>query len=260
MTGAQKPSIGRWLKGLLLLQGAIALLLIVTDLEARWPFGLRLDQPSSPSGPVSPGDQVRPYDPERPVPQLTNPGARPGFDMPDDLPPRLEFTLQSDDDGTDLILMNGAITAGDADRFAAYLDSLQDLPATVALNSPGGIVDEALAIGRLIRSRELDTRMVAGTVCFSACPYMLSGGVARQVSASAAVGLHQHYYQTPGYMPVYFAVENIQRGQGATMAYLIEMGIDPGVMVYGLTTPPDDIYVLVESELLESRIATEMID
>jgi hypothetical protein len=42
------------------------------------------------------------------------------------------------------------------------------------------------------------------------------------------------------------------------MGYLIEMGIDPGVMVYGLMTPPNDIYVLVESELLNSRLATEV--
>jgi hypothetical protein len=44
--------------------------------------------------------------------------------------------------------------------------------------------------------------------------------------------------------------------QGETMTYLIEMDVDPGVMVHGLTTPPNDIYVLVESELVESRLAT----
>jgi hypothetical protein len=42
------------------------------------------------------------------------------------------------------------------------------------------------------------------------------------------------------------------------MGYLTDMGVDPGVMIHGLTTPPDDIYVLVESELLESALATEM--
>jgi hypothetical protein len=61
-------------------------------------------------------------------------------------------------------------------------------------------------------------------------------------------------------MPVYFAVEDIQRNQGETMAYLIEMGIDPGVMVHGLSTPPQEIYVLVEEELIDSRLATAMVD
>jgi hypothetical protein len=44
------------------------------------------------------------------------------------------------------------------------------------------------------------------------------------------------------------------------MAHLIEMGVDPGVMVHGLTTPPEDIYVLVEEELVESRLATEVVE
>ncbi|SEN23752.1 hypothetical protein SAMN04488077_1142 [Roseovarius tolerans] len=61
-------------------------------------------------------------------------------------------------------------------------------------------------------------------------------------------------------MPVFFAVEDIQFSQGETMGYLIEMGIDPGVMIHGLKTPPNDIYVLVENELLESRMATEVIE
>lgn len=29
-------------------------------------------------------------------------------------------------------------------------------------------------------------------------------------------------------------------------------------MLYSLNTPPDDIYVLVEAELLETRLATEV--
>jgi hypothetical protein len=74
------------------------------------------------------------------------------------------------------------------------------------------------------------------------------------------VGLHQHYYETPGFMPVFLAVENIQRGQGRTMAHLIEMGVDPGVMIHSLTTPPNDIYVLVEGELIESRMATQIVE
>jgi hypothetical protein len=44
------------------------------------------------------------------------------------------------------------------------------------------------------------------------------------------------------------------------MAHLIEMGIDPGVMIHSLTTPPNDIYVLVEGELIESRMATQIVE
>jgi hypothetical protein len=64
----------------------------------------------------------------------------------------------------------------------------------------------------------------------------------------------------PRYLPVYFAVEDIQQNQGRTMVHLIEMGVDPGLMVYSLATPPDEIYVLVEEELMASRLATRLLD
>lgn len=104
----------------------------------------------------------------------------------------------------------------------------------------------------------LDTRIVPGTACHSSCPYVLAGG--RRAShfsgwiSRPPPTLIRHAKS----MPVVLAVEGIQRGQGKTMRHLIEMGIDPGVMIHSLTTPPNDIYLLVESELIESRMATEV--
>ena len=138
------------------------------------------------------------------------------------------------------------------------MSSLEEPPVGIAIDSPGGIVDEAIQIGTKIRDQGLDTRILPGTACLSSCPYVVAGGVERSISLTGVVGLHQHYYETPGYMPAFLAVEDIQRSQGETMGYLIEMGIDPGVMIHSLSTPPNDIYVLVESELLESRMATEV--
>jgi len=252
-------TIGRGLKLMLLLQVVIAVFLIVTDVNARWRFDLSFDGPA-PTGPITPGDQVRRYDPGRPTPQFSPPGERPAIPLPSDLPPRLEFTLQDEPETGPLLMMNGAIEDGDAARFEAYLSSLTELPGAIAINSPGGNVDAALAVGRLIRAGEFDTAILPGTACLSSCPYMLAAGVERRVSLSGAVGLHQHYYETPGYMPVFLAVEDMQRSQGETMGYLIEMGVDPGVMIHGLTTPPNDIYVLVEEELTESRLATEIVE
>ncbi|MHA7826212.1 MAG: COG3904 family protein [Roseovarius sp.] len=250
-------TIGRSLTFILVLQIAVAGFLLMTDIGARWRFDTASEEPSIDT-PVSPGDQVRRYEPTRLRPNYSDPGSRPNIDLPDDLPPRLEFTLGKDPDFGEMLIMHGQIASGDAERFSAYLESLEAPPDGVAINSPGGVVREALQIGRLIRDQGLDTRIVPGTACLSSCPYVLAGGVERRVSLASSVGLHQHYYDTPGYLPVFLAVEGIQRGQGKTMRHLIEMGIDPGVMIYSLTTPPNDIYLLVESELIESRMATEV--
>jgi len=44
------------------------------------------------------------------------------------------------------------------------------------------------------------------------------------------------------------------------MQYLIEMGIDPSLMLYSLNTPLEQIYALIEEELVDTRIATQIID
>jgi hypothetical protein len=97
-------------------------------------------------------------------------------------------------------------------------------------------------------------------ICLSSCPYVFAAGSQRQASRDAALGMHQHYYDAPGYMPAFLAVERIQLGQGQTVDYLIEMGIDPGLIRYSLNTPPEEIYLLVEQELLDTRLATGMTD
>lgn len=250
-------TIGRGLKWVLVAQAVLAVFLVVADVDARWLPRLG-DQDALPSGPVSPGDQVRRYDPTRTLPAFTDRTNMPDIDLPDDMPDRLEFTEADAGAFGTVLLINGSIRPGDAGRFAAHLASLEVPPGTVALSSPGGVVDEALTIGRSLREAGADTLMLPGMACLSSCPYILAAGTERHVSADAAVGMHQHYYDTPGYMPVFLAVEGIQHGQGRTLEYLIEMGIDPGLMLYSLNTPPEEIYLLVEEELLETRLATEM--
>lgn len=255
----RRMNIAQALRLIFIAQIVLAGFLMASDLTSRGALDLRRAAPA-PTGPVAPGDQVRRYDPSRPTPEFTPPGTRPGFDMAGDLPPQLTFSVEEDAEGGPVLIMNGAIAQGDADRFATYLDTLTTTPATISINSPGGAVDEALALGQLIRDNALNTVIQSGMACLSACPYMLAGGVERIVSQDGAVGLHQHYYETPGYMPAYFAVEDIQNSQGAVMRHLIAMGVDVAVMVYGLTTPPNDIYVLVEDELRDSRLATDVTD
>lgn len=252
-------TIGQGLKWVMIGQAVLAVFLVIADMDTRWlpRFG---DQRDLPSGPVTPGDQVRRYDPAQPRPDFSPRPGQPAFDMPDNMPSRLAFQTVDADGVGQVLLINGPIELGDAERFAAHLDAQSAPPEVIALNSPGGAVTEALAIGRHVRATGADTVMLPGMICLSACPYILAAGVARIVASDAAVGMHQHYYDTPGYLPVFLAVEGIQHGQGATMEYLIEMGIDPGLMVYSLNTPPEEIYLLVEEELLQTRLATEIGD
>ena len=87
---------------------------------------------------------------------------------------------------------------------------------------------------------------------------MLAAGTERHVHKDGFVGVHQHYFGENIALPAFLAVEDIQRGQGAVMAYLDEMGIDPLVMQHALVTPPEEIYVLLPEELETYKLATKI--
>ncbi|MBY6046603.1 hypothetical protein [Vannielia litorea] len=239
------------LKAIFGLQIGIAVVLLGQDFslvapQIRWPT-------SAPavSDPVAPGDQTRRFDPDE-VRRPTMPGIP--MEGAANMPKRLFFEDRPEG-GTRIV---GAIKEGDGPRFAEWLERQPDLPETLWLHSPGGSVGDALQIGRLIREKGINTAMDAGAVCLSACPYMLMAGPERRVHAEAKVGVHQSYYGQSTVLPAFLAVEDIQHSQAEVIRYLGEMGIGLGVMEHALSTPPDEIYILLPEELEEFSIATEI--
>lgn len=237
-TSKARNPVARTLMGVLMFQLGIGALLILGDMQ-----GLRLPSfgPDAPrlTEPVRPGDQRRTFRPDRDRP-VTQPARDPG-----ELPNRLVLTR---DAGTTYRL-EGEISPGDAERLGALITSADPKPETLILQSPGGSVQDALALGRTLRAEGIATRMLSGEFCYSACPYLLAAGATRQIDPQSSVGVHQHYFGENTLLPAAFAVEDIQRGQAEVMTYLDEMGIDPLIMQHALSTPPDQIYVLLPEEL-----------
>lgn len=237
---------------ILWLQIFLALVLFSADLSRVLPT---LFSPSSApdlTAPVAPGDQTRRFRPGDLIRREALPGTRP-LPVQDDMPSRLLFEATEWEEAPALIL-TGAIEPGDAERFADFMTG-REAPQTVFLNSPGGSVVDALLIGRQIRDLGANTTMSAADICLSACPYLLAAGVERTVSIDAMVGVHQHFFGQNTALPAFLAVEDIQRGQGEVMAYLVEMEVDPRLMEPALLTPPDEIYILTSDELAEFKLA-----
>ena len=259
MTFPSLFSLGFLLRFVLILQLVIGGILLLSDGSDVVPR-LFKERVQLPSGPVSPGDQRREYRTDRTDRVLLPQDTTPDLAVPENFADQLDFTEHEIEGWGQVLLLSGQIESGDAARFASYLSDRQDTPDLLALHSPGGDVSEALSIGRQVREAGLSSGVLAGALCLSSCPYILAGGEERIVSLSGMVGMHQHYYEQPRLIPVVFAVENIQKGQGETMQYLIDMDINPSLMLYSLNTPPEQIYALVEEELVESGIATQIID
>ncbi|MCU0911145.1 MAG: hypothetical protein MUE98_07320 [Rhodobacteraceae bacterium] len=236
--------------GILWVQVVLALLLVSGDALRVLPGLLSPSAAPPVSDPVSPGDQTRRFRPG------DLPERRPGlpFAVPDAMPSRLDFQA----DGATLRL-TGEIAPGDGARFATHLEGLSVPPERIAFLSPGGSVMDAIEIGRAIREAGLPTAMEDGAICFSACPYMLAGGVERQVHRGAQVGVHQHYFGENVALPAFIAIDDVQRGQAEVMAHLDAMGVSPLLMRPAMSTPPDEIYVLVPEELSDFALATELV-
>lgn len=249
----------RLLKTMLAAQCLLALLVVLGDLPRDVLGGLPGSGPKVPSTevPVTPGNQTRQFEPRR-LPRDEPSG--PGFPSDAVVPRRLEFTPTRIGAFDDAVLITGTIADGDAERFDAWLTERATPPPAFALHSPGGAVHEALAIGRIMRAQGALVIVTAGASCFSACPYILAGGLERQVSKNAMVGVHQHYFGENTYLPAFLLVSGIQVGQGEVMTYLADMGIDPMIMAKALMTPPDDIYILIPEELERFKLSTELID
>jgi hypothetical protein len=241
-----KLTPARGIKLVLLAQLGIAAILFGADLARVLPT-LGVSAPNAPrlTQPVLPGDQTRRYD-RRHAPA--------GPDTPDtgDMPSRLIFELS---DG--VLSLTGAIAEGDGARLADWLMG-REVPMRVLLHSTGGSVQDALEIGRFLRAQGAATAVQAGRVCLSACPYIFASGVDRRAHVDAFIGVHQHSFGTNTALPAFLLVEDIQRGQGEVMAYLIEMGVDPALMQHALVTPPEAIYILLADELTAYQLATEI--
>ncbi|MAQ46977.1 MAG: hypothetical protein CL812_14165 [Confluentimicrobium sp.] len=250
---------GAVIRGILGLQVGIALALLAGDFFAILPDLLTDRRTNAPAldAPVRPGDQTRRFDP-RTLPADRVSPSRPGIQMPagsPDMPTELTFTAA---ETPGRYLISGEIQPGDAARYADWRASLPTPPEVLVLHSPGGSVGDALAIGRQIRTEAIDTAMEATGVSLSACPYMLMAGTERVIARGAWVGVHQHYYGESTVLPAFLAVKDIQLSQAEVVAYLDGMGIDLRLMKHSLATPPEDIYILLDEELTEYNVATEL--
>ena len=226
------------IRAVLLSQVLLAAAIVVIDLRAN---------PAAPApGLFAPedGPGIRPYRPDMRPAEPGTPAMRP-------MPSALEFT-----EADETIRVTGQIAVGDADRFVRWLDETRPDAATVSLDSSGGSVADALAIGRLIRGAGYDTVVDDGSVCFSACPYLLAGGAQRRVTAGGSVGVHQHYFGKNTLLPAFMAVSDVQRAQASVMDYLGEMGVDLRLMVHALRTAPEDINILSQPLMQELRLTT----
>lgn len=154
------------------------------------------------------------------------------------------------------LMATGTITPGISDAFAAEIAKRGDYIKTVALNSPGGSVADALAMGRLIRERNFATEIEPGKYCASSCPLVFAGGVERRAGDRATLGVHQ--------VAAVGAASGLPRDEmnvaqnisAQCQRYLGDMGVNLQVWVHAMETPHDKLFVFKPDELKSLNLVT----
>jgi hypothetical protein len=164
----------------------------------------------------------------------------------------MAFTL-----GTGGVLTaEGSIAPGSAARLAAELEARGEYVKVVSLNSPGGALDDAMAMALLVRGKGIAAEVADGSLCASSCPLLLAGGLTRTVGARAAVGVHQFYAASDMPTAPAQAMADAQMTTARISRHLIDMGVDPELWLHALDTPPQALYYFSADELAKYRLVT----
>lgn len=242
------------------LQAVFALLLGLTVAVLGWDLIERLRAPAPPPMETAiPGERPRiePFLPS--IRREVDPTRTGGPARAPEERLRAAMTIELGPQGR--LEMTGTIVPGTAERLRAELEKRGGYATRIVLNSPGGVVQEALAMARLVRERGLDSRVPAGGLCASSCPLLFAGGVRRVAEAGAAIGVHQ-VFAVPGAVAgvgTGGAGEGMARAQAVSaeaQRHLLAMGVDARVWIHAMETPPQELFYFSPAELVALKLVT----
>lgn len=194
----------------------------------------------------------------------------------------MQFVLQRDGAAGDcgaacrpLVFASGMITADTPKRFEAFARENAIEGALIALDSDGGSVRGALALGRAIRDLGLATTVGRRSdrapaapggaaplpaTCESMCAFVLLGGVRREVPDKSRVLVHQIWLgdRRDDAVAASYSAEDlvlVQRDIGHIVRYTADMGGGAELIEVALRIPPwEPMRPLSRDELRRARL------
>jgi hypothetical protein len=178
----------------------------------------------------------------------------------------------------------GAITADTPRHFLLFAQNHDVSGATVVLDSDGGSVHGAIALGRELRNLKVATTVGSlvdlpaegndeprATLspqadCESMCAFVLLGGIHRSVPDDSRVMVHQIWLGDRRDDPTAanYSAEDlvlVQRDIGKLAQYTAEMGASIDLLDVALRIPPwEPMHALTRDELKRTRLTTDDMD
>lgn len=163
-----------------------------------------------------------------------------------------------------VIDIKGSIRSGDYERFVnAYERARQafdqtgyKLPvavATLRLNSNGGDLTEALAIGAKAHALKMTVVIPSGSACISACVFILAGGIDRYVNGR--VGIHRPHLPVDGALTEDAQMRSYVVVEREVKAYLDQVNVPTSLFDKMFRVPPQSVRYLSATELQEMGLS-----
>jgi hypothetical protein len=187
------------------------------------------------------------------------------------------------------IAAEGQIDADAADRFRRFLRRIGDRHLPIYFYSPGGNLEQALAMGAMLREKSAVARVgrsvvtecgfesqdsevclslkqsgrelhgdlwTRGAMCNSACPYLIIGATTREIAPDVALAVHSPrvVVRFRGGVPTQemraaAVARGLERADRLISAYLKKMGADPGLLTLARTVKFEDMHILTREEI-----------
>ena len=196
------------------------------------------------------------------------------------------------------IAVEGKVDGGAAARISRFLRDVKDTQRPIYLHSPGGAVEPAFMIGRMLRSRKAVARVgrtivtacAAGTqvddaclkiktaggeveaeiatrhsMCNSACGYLFLGATNREVAPDAAVAVHSskltlvvHGHPSAELIAA-FTDRSTAKADRERASFVTAMGISHELIDLIRTVKYENLHILTRPELYRFGIDTRPI-
>lgn len=183
------------------------------------------------------------------------------------------------------IAIEGKVEFNSANRVRMFLTHMPDPLPPIYLNSPGGRGDHAFGIARYLRMRGATTRVgqtmatacspeaqaddrclviklggdvqaklsTEGTVCASACVFMLLGGAVREVAPDTLIGIHEGRFESRNGRRIESELTH-QRIATSFSIFIQAMGVEHELADLILAVPTDDIRYMTREEIYRVNI------
>ncbi|MGJ4949705.1 hypothetical protein [Bradyrhizobium sp. HKCCYLS20291] len=186
------------------------------------------------------------------------------------------------------IAAEGTIDPGAAARFRKFMKQIGNRKLPIYFNSLGGILEQALAIGTLLREREAVVRIgrttlrecgfeaqdgetctrlkqsgrelhgevwTRGTMCNSACPYLILGAPSREIAPDATLAVHSPRVMnfTGGSLTYEVRAQPMQQAMARldrmVLDYISKLGADPRLWTVSRSVPFEGMRNLTREEI-----------